>query len=111
MSEQPQMHTGVVDFDLDAATREHDEVIRPFAVNFRGKVITMTDPAEIDWQDLLTIHNPADFLRHCVSEEDRRHIRKQRGVEGWRFGELMDAYMTHYKLEEKLRRAQADARL
>lgn len=94
-----------VDLDLDAAERPRESVKEPFTVRLGGKVISMTDPEELDWQDLLEIEDPTDFLRFCVSDEDRAHIRKQK-LEGWKLGRLMEAYMSHYGLDEKLADAQ-----
>ena len=39
-------------FDLDAETRAPDEIKEPFTTKVQGRVITMIDPEEFDWQDL-----------------------------------------------------------
>lgn len=90
--------------DLDAAQRPAEDVVEPFAARVGGKRIVMTDPQEIDWQDLLEIEDPAGFLRHCVSKEDRDHLRGLT-LPGWKFGKLIDAYLAHYRLEEKMEEA------
>jgi len=100
MSNTPQQIT----FDLDAQTRAPEDVKEPFVVNVRGRAITMTDPENFDWQDLLLIQNPNDFLRFCISDDDRIYLRGLTGehkIEGWRFGKLMEAYQRHYELDKK----------
>lgn len=91
--------TGII-FDLDA--EERDDVKEPFVANIGGRAITMTDPEDIDWQDLLDIENPVAFLRFCVSDDDRDHIFEQ-SMPGWKLGRLMDAYMKHYGVDKKMR--------
>lgn len=98
-----------INLDLDAVQKDEDEVFEPFVVNIAGRTITMTDPADLDWQDLAEIENPVDFLRYCVAEEDRRHIYKQR-IPGWKLGKLMEAYNTHYDLERRTAQAEREAR-
>lgn len=85
-----------VTLDLDNVERE--ETYKPFVVNVDGKAITFTDPAEIDWKDLLDIEEPAQFLRHAVSAEDRAHL-KQADIPGWKFKLLMESYTNHYGLD------------
>lgn len=95
----------VVDLDLDAVEKPEEAQIPPFTVRIGGRKITMTDPADLDWQDLADITDPTEFIRYCVSQEDRRHILNQ-DIEGWRFGKLMEGYMLHYHLDEKVEKAQ-----
>lgn len=98
-------NSGVV-FDLDTAERPREEIVeQPFTVNVKGRAITMLDPGELDWQDLMSIETPAGFLRHSLSDEDRKYLRDQK-IPGWKFNLLMDAYMAHYNLEERARKAQ-----
>lgn len=85
--------------DLDSVERE--EKFDPFTVRIAGRTITMTDPAEIDWQDLLALETPVDFLRFCMSADDRDFLAEQR-IPGWKLGRLMEAYQRHYKLEEQI---------
>jgi len=63
-----------------------------------SRAVTMTDPAEIDWRDLLDIEKPIHFLKHCVTQEDRDFI-KTCPIEGWRFGALIEAYQRHYGMD------------
>lgn len=100
-----------VTLNLDTVERDPEEIVaEPFTVVIGGRAITMTDPAELDWQDLLELNNPADFLRFCVSAEERRHIAAQR-IPGWKLGKLMQAYMDHYRLEEQMDKARRMGRI
>lgn len=83
------------DFNLD--TVERGETFRPFRPVVNGKVVTMTDPADLDFMDLLDIEHPVLFLRYCVSDEDREHI-KNANLPGWKFNKLIEAYQKHYGL-------------
>ena len=99
-----------IDFDLDSYERPAEEVIEPYRVKIGGKVITMTNPDDIDWKDLLDITDPVGFLRHSVSAEDRTHILGLQ-LESWRFGKLMDGYYTHFHIEERMEKARQAERL
>jgi len=99
-----------IDFDLDAYERPAEEVIPDYKVKLGGKVVTMTNPDDIDWKDLLDITDPVAFLRHSVSAEDRAHILGL-NLEGWRFGKLMDGYYAHFHIEERMEKARQAERL
>lgn len=86
-----------ISLDLDALEKERP--VEPFRSKIGGKVVTFTDPRDIDWKDLLEIENPAEFFRHAVSEEDKVHLREVK-IEGWRFGKLIDSYLTHFGLDK-----------
>lgn len=98
-----------IDLDLDNAQRDPAEVVPPFRTRVGGKAITMIDPSDFDWQDLLDIQNPQDFLRYCLSDEDREHLSNQ-SMPGWKLNLLMDSYMKHFKLDKRLQQAQREER-
>lgn len=93
-----------VDLDLDAYERPAEEIIPDFSVRLGGRKIVMTNPDDIDWQDLLLIENPVDFLRYCVGKEDAKHILSI-AMPGHKFAKLMTSYQEHYGVEEKLAEA------
>lgn len=99
-----------ITFNLDTVEKDPAEVIEPFVVNIGGRAITMTDPSDLDWQDLEDIQTPSGFLAFAVTAEDRRHIAQQR-IPGWKFGKLMEAYMQHYRMEERMADAKRQRRL
>lgn len=85
-----------VSFNLGTAERE--KVYEPYTVALStGKVITMSDPADLDWSQILLIENPADFFRFCVSEEDKEELRKEK-IPGWKMRLLIEDYQRHYGL-------------
>lgn len=94
--------------DLDAAERP-DEKQPPFVVKIGGRPITMEDPAELDWQDLVEIQEPEGFLRYAVSDDDREHLYNQ-SMPGWKLNLLMGDYMKHYKVDKRLEQAQREQR-
>lgn len=98
---------GHVNLNLDEV--ENEEAKEPFVVVLGGREISFSDPAELDWQDLLEINDPVQFLRYVVSKEDREYIHKQR-IPAFKFAKLMDAFSTYYELDEKLEQARREAR-
>lgn len=98
-----------VDFDLDTVERPREEQVEhPFRTNVNGTVITMLDPSDLDWQDLLSIDTPSGFLQYAINTEDRTYLRKQK-IPGWKFNLLMEAYMAHYRMEERMEEARRQA--
>lgn len=90
-----------IDFNLETAEKE--KVYSPFTAYIpatdggEGRTITMTDPADIDWQDLLEVDQPQKFLRYCISDEDKAWLLEQK-IKGWQFAKLIEAYQKHYGL-------------
>ena len=84
-------------------TVEKEKVYEPFVAHIpatdggEGRDITMTDPADIDWQDLLEVDQPQKFLRYCISDEDKDWLLEQK-IKGWQFAKLIEAYQRHYGL-------------
>lgn len=85
-----------VTFNL--ATAEREKSYEPYVVALStGETIVMTDPADLEWQEILMIENPADFFRFCVSEEDKKKLREEK-IPGWKMRLLIADYQTHYGL-------------
>lgn len=101
--------TDPIVFDLDSAQRPADQVKPPFTFNWHGRAVTLTDPAELDYETLLKIEQPAGFLRYTASQEDRDFLAAEENqMEGWRIGLLIEKFYKHYGLDqnEKKRREQ-----
>lgn len=98
---------GVI-LDLDSVERPAADVKPPFVVNIEGRQITMQDPSEVDWRDLAAVEIPADLLRVAMTREDRNYL-MDLALPAWKFNKLMEAYYTHYDLEEKIRNAKRQA--
>lgn len=83
-----------VTFNL--ATVERERTYEPYVIALAsGETIVMTDPADLDWTDILKIENPADFFRFCVSDEDKEKLRKEK-IPGWKMRLLIQDYQQHY---------------
>ena len=88
-----------IDFDLDNVERESKT--KPFTFNWKGRAISLSDPAELDYRELLEIDNPLGFLRYTASKEDRDFLASDEGqMEGWRMGKLIEAYYKHFGLDQ-----------
>lgn len=99
-----------ISLDLDAEKRPESEIKPPFVAMVKGREITMTDPAELDWRELILLESPTEFLRLSLSAEDRKFLLEQ-DLPGWKFNRLMESYYSHYDLEEKVRKARQQQRL
>lgn len=95
---------GRISIDLDSEERPEGDVKPPFVAVVKGREITMTDPAELDWRDLIMLESPTEFLRLALAPADRKFLLEQ-DLPGWKFNKLMEAYYAHYDLEEKVRQA------
>ena len=96
-----------ITFDLDS--EEKDDVKEPFVAQVGGRPLTFADPEDLDWQDLLDIEQPTDFIRYTLSDEDRQHLFSQ-ALPGWKLGKLMETYMKHYGLDKKMQQFQREQR-
>lgn len=86
-----------VQINLDTVEREKS--YEPFSFVLDGEALTLTDPADLDWQVLASIEKPVQFFRHCFqSEDDREKFRKAK-LPGWKLNELISTYIRHYGLD------------
>lgn len=92
--------TDKVHFVVDDAQRD-EKPIDPFVADIKGRLVTFGDPAEIDYQDLLSCETPMEFWKYTVSQEDRDHIATTR-MESWRLGALLKAYLEHYRATDRV---------
>lgn len=93
--------TDKVHLNLDTAERPADQQFELFATVINGRRIEISDPAEIDYKDLLTIDTPLQFFRYTMAEEDRDYLAAQ-NLKGWQLGLLLEQYLTHYRAEERI---------
>ena len=85
--------------DLDALEREGGPA-KPYQFKLGGKVYTMIDPQEIDWQDLISsLRNPALFIRYAMTTEDQKAFFDAR-VPSWKMNKMMEGYQAHYGLPD-----------
>lgn len=70
----------------------------PFAAVVAGVRFEMTDPAEIDFKDLMEIQHPANFLKYALSDEGKK-VLAENDVPGWKFNKLIEDYMKYYDLD------------
>ena len=90
-----------IHLDLDAVERD-DAVKEPFTFAWKGRTISLSDPAELDWGDLLEVETPIGFLRYTASPEDRQFLASNEGrMEGWRINKMIKAYYEHFGLDPK----------
>ena len=91
--------TDVVHLNLDTAERE--DKFETFAVVIHERRVEISDPAEIDFKDLLQIENSMQFLRYCMSQEDRDWLAEE-NLKGWELGLLLESFLKHYRATERI---------
>lgn len=85
-----------VDLSLDDLEKERTR--EPYRTKVEGRVITLNDPQDIDWLDLMNIEDdPTQFVIHCMSDDDADFFMGLR-IPAWKVNILMDAFMKHYGL-------------
>lgn len=105
----------VIHFDLDEALAELESSQKkrePFRFNFQGRVLTLTDPEDLDWRDAALLDDPLQMFNLCMSADDRNYLYQHDvKVPAKAFGKIVEAFMGYYNLNEKLAAAQRQARL
>ena len=91
--------TDKIHLNLDTAEREQE--FETFAVNIGDRRIEITDPAEIDWNDLMNCDSPVEFWKYTMKQEDRDYLAAQK-LKSWRIALLLEKYLAHYKAEERV---------
>lgn len=82
--------------DLDAMEREGST--EPFEFLLQGNRYLLSDPTEVDWQDLLAaLGNPHMFFRLVLPPDDYREFFSTK-LPSWKMNRLMDKYTDHYGL-------------
>jgi hypothetical protein len=90
--------TDKIHLDLNAVERE--ETYEPFVFDWKGRVISLSDPAELDFRQLLEVETPIGFLRFTASQADRDFLASDEGrMESWRLNKLIEAYYKHFGID------------
>lgn len=80
--------------DLDSLEREGAQ--GPFDFVLEHKRYLLSDPQEVDWQDLIAaLSNPVMFFRLTLPAEDRVQFFTTR-IPTWKMHKLINAYLEHY---------------
>ena len=91
--------TDVIHFNADTAERPDEFEV--FTAVVGDKTLRITDPADIDYQDLLQCETPLEFFKYAMSQEDRDHLANTR-LKSWRLNLLLEAYLKHYRASERV---------
>ncbi len=93
-----QTSTKAVALDLDALERE--SAPGPFDILLGGKRYMLSDPQEVDWQDLQSaMSNPHMFFRLVLPAEDQIQFFETR-LPAWKMRKLMQRYQDHYGIPD-----------
>lgn len=85
-----------VNLNLDSLEKERPK--EPYTTTLRGRRITLTDPADIDWLALAEMgDDPVLFVTACMSDEDSDFFYEE-PLESWKVNVLMDDFMRHFGL-------------
>jgi hypothetical protein len=86
-----------VALNLDDLEREGGSP-QPFDFQLAGKRFILSDPQEIDWQDLMSaMSNPTMFFRMVLPADSHAEFFATK-IPSWKMNQLMGAYQRHYKL-------------
>lgn len=70
----------------------------PFEFTLRGQDYVLSDPQDVDWQDLLVaMNNPIAFFRYVLPEVDQTSFFAGK-LETWKLNVLMSKYQEHFGL-------------
>ncbi len=92
--------TDHVDLNLDEIEREQSEIKGPFSFVCDGKRFMLSDPADLDWRQLLEIDDPIAFFRYCMPADQKEDF-KALNVPGWKLGKIIEGFQKHYGLGDK----------
>lgn len=82
--------------DLDALEREGAPGLFDFTLD--GRRYIMSDPQEVDWQDLMAaMSSPTMFFRLVLPADDQTTFFTTR-LPAWKMRKLMESYQNHYGL-------------
>lgn len=85
-----------VALDLDKLEREGAPI--PFDFLLEGKRYIMSDPKDVDWQDLMAaMSSPTMFFRLVLPADDQQMFFQTR-MAAWKMNKLMERYQEHYGL-------------
>ncbi len=94
---QPAPPAPKVALNLDTLEREGGTPI-PFDFLLAGERYLLSDPQEVDWQDLLTaMRSPVMFFRIVLPAEQHHKFFAAR-MPSWKMAHLMRRYQDHYGL-------------
>lgn len=83
-------------FNLDALEREGDPA--PFEFILNDRAFEMSDPQEVDWQDITAaMTNPYMFFKLVLPAADQQEFFAAK-LPSWKLSKLMEAYQDHYGL-------------
>ena len=64
----------------------------------RQVVFSLTDPSEVDWDDLAALGNPVELLRYVLPKDQRDDLIAAK-IPGWKFQKIMEAYVKHFGMD------------
>lgn len=91
-----------VGFDLDKLEREGEQP-EPFTFRHGGKVFTLSDPAEIDYRDIVELgsaggYGNAVMVARLLGDEQYQELVDAGPLPQWKVEPLIDAWTAHYGL-------------
>jgi hypothetical protein len=94
--DQPRTRTKL---NLDTIEREGGPT-EPFEFTLGGRDYTLSDPQDVDWQELLVAMNhPVSFFRYVLPKADQPEFFDQK-MPSWKMNVLMRKYQQHYGLPD-----------
>ena len=85
---------GGVDFNMDTYEREGERP-KPFTTVIGGRRIVLSDPTNLDWQDLADMDDPFELADKCMRPEDRDYFLEHRAP-AYKLQAMAQAFQKHY---------------
>lgn len=90
----------VEDVSLNLDTLEREDTKGPFSFLHDGRRWVLSDPEEVDWQELLvSVDNPVMLLRCALAEGERDAFFKAK-MPTWKMKALAKNYQKHFGLPD-----------
>lgn len=97
--EPPAAPLAPVDLDLDALERDGSRP-GPFTFRIEGQQFQLTDPQDVDWQDLLVAQrNPLMFIRFTLGEDNYKRFLALK-IPEWKIEKLMVQFFKHFGMTD-----------
>ncbi|MER7167029.1 hypothetical protein ABT336_13305 [Micromonospora sp. NPDC000207] len=86
------------DVALNLDDLEREGAVKPFTFLHQGRVYTIPDPQEMDWQkQLRAMGDPVYFLQHSLSPEDAEAFFNAE-MPSWKLDAVMSGFQKHFGL-------------
>lgn len=86
---------------LDLDTLDREDAPAPYDFVHKGVRYLLTDPSEVDWQDLISaLRSPQMFFKLVLTDDDGRRQFFSAPMPSWKMRRLMESYSEHFGIPD-----------